>query len=57
MSAMTEGSPLHTITRLSADDFGSNVKALADILVDAVAGGSSLGFLTPFDQNAAAAWW
>jgi len=48
---------LHTIARLSADDFHDSVKSLADIFVDAVAGGSSLGFLAPFDQNAAAAWW
>jgi ribosomal protein S18 acetylase RimI-like enzyme len=48
---------LHTITRLSADDFRDRVKSLADILADAVAGGSSLGFLAPFDQRAAAAWW
>jgi ribosomal protein S18 acetylase RimI-like enzyme len=48
---------MHTITRLSADDFHHSVKSLADLLADAVAGGSSLGFLSPFDQNAAAAWW
>ncbi|MGV9771782.1 GNAT family N-acetyltransferase [Streptosporangium sp. NPDC003464] len=47
----------HPITRLSADDFRSSVKGLADLLVDVVAGGSSLGFLSPFDQDAAAAWW
>jgi GNAT superfamily N-acetyltransferase len=48
---------LHTITRLSADDFRNSVKSLADILADAVSGGSSVGFVAPFDQNAAAAWW
>jgi GNAT superfamily N-acetyltransferase len=48
---------LATITRLSADDFDRNVKSLADLLVDVVAGGSSLGFLLPFDQDAAMDWW
>jgi ribosomal protein S18 acetylase RimI-like enzyme len=48
---------LHTITRLSADEFRSSVKILADILVDTVVSGSSLGFVAPFDQDAAAAWW
>jgi ribosomal protein S18 acetylase RimI-like enzyme len=48
---------LHTITRLSADDFPGNVRSLAGLLADVVAGGSSLGFLSPFDQDAAAAWW
>ncbi|WP_431040728.1 N-acetyltransferase family protein [Streptomyces sp. P1-3] len=48
---------MHTITRLSAADFGNSLKSLADLLVDAVDDGSSLGFLTPFDQEAAAAWW
>ncbi|GAA4571761.1 GNAT family N-acetyltransferase [Planotetraspora kaengkrachanensis] len=48
---------MHTITRLSVDDFDRSVKTLADLLVDVVAGGASLGFLLPFDQDAAAAWW
>ncbi|MCI2417911.1 GNAT family N-acetyltransferase [Saccharopolyspora sp. K220] len=48
---------LHTITRLSADDFRDRVKGLADVLVSVVADGSSLGFLAPFDQDAAMAWW
>ncbi|MFG1865713.1 GNAT family N-acetyltransferase [Microbispora bryophytorum] len=47
----------HTITRLSPDDFHDSVKSLADLLVDVVANGTSLGFLAPFDQEAAAAWW
>ncbi|MGW5641399.1 GNAT family N-acetyltransferase [Saccharopolyspora sp. NPDC003752] len=46
-----------TITRLSAADFRDYVKELADLLVDVVDGGFSLGFLEPFDQDAAAAWW
>ncbi|GAA3507754.1 GNAT superfamily N-acetyltransferase [Streptosporangium album] len=45
------------ITRLPADEFRENIKSLADLLVDVVAEGYSLGFLAPFDQDAAAAWW
>lgn len=30
---------------------------LADLLVDAVDGGASMGFVWPFDAEAAAAWW
>ncbi|ADI12230.1 hypothetical protein SBI_09112 [Streptomyces bingchenggensis BCW-1] len=48
---------MHTITRLSADAFHDSVKGLADLLVDAVRGGSSLGFLASFDQCAAVDWW
>lgn len=48
---------MHPITRLSAEDFRDSVRGLADLLVDAVSDGSSLGFLAPFDQDAAADWW
>ncbi|GAA2899993.1 GNAT family N-acetyltransferase [Streptosporangium fragile] len=48
---------MHTITRLSADDFRDSVKGLAGLLSDVVAGGASLGFLSPFDQSSAAGWW
>jgi GNAT superfamily N-acetyltransferase len=30
---------------------------LADLLVDTVAGGASVGFLAPLDRTAAVAWW
>ncbi|MFF3316704.1 GNAT family N-acetyltransferase [Streptomyces sp. NPDC003035] len=46
-----------TITHLSPEGFGAAVKGLADVLVDAVADGASLGFLQPFDHQEAAAWW
>ncbi|MEV0052422.1 hypothetical protein AB0H34_18195 [Saccharopolyspora shandongensis] len=46
-----------TITRLSAADFRDSVKELADLLVDVVDDGFSLGFLEPFDQAAAVTWW
>ncbi|WP_331770842.1 GNAT family N-acetyltransferase (plasmid) [Embleya sp. NBC_00888] len=48
---------MHTITRLTADDFGNSVAELADLLADVVADGSSLGFVAPFDNRAAATWW
>jgi GNAT superfamily N-acetyltransferase len=48
---------VHTITRLSPDDFRTSVKDLAAILAGAVADGASVGFLSPLDQDAAAAWW
>lgn len=46
-----------TVTRLTATDFGTHLPALADLLVDAVAGGASVGFLDGFDRAAATAWW
>lgn len=46
-----------TIVRLCADDFAESVEGLAGLLADTVADGASLGFRTPFDHGAAAAWW
>ena len=46
-----------TITRLSAAELRASAKELADLLVDAVNGGASLGFVSPFGHDAAAAWW
>ncbi|MFE2865380.1 GNAT family N-acetyltransferase [Embleya sp. NPDC059259] len=48
---------MHTITRLTPDDFRADVVGLADLLTDVVADGSSLGFLAPFDATEAASWW
>ncbi|TYB62366.1 GNAT family N-acetyltransferase [Nonomuraea sp. PA05] len=48
---------MRTIARLSAEEFEHSVKELADLLVDAVDDGASLGFVTPFRHEAAAAWW
>ncbi len=48
---------MHTIERLSAREFSRSVEELAEILVDAVDDGASVGFVTPFGQEAAAAWW
>jgi ribosomal protein S18 acetylase RimI-like enzyme len=46
-----------TVLRLTPDDFGTHLPALAGLLVDAVAGGASVGFLDGFDETAATAWW
>ncbi|MEU2788412.1 GNAT family N-acetyltransferase [Streptomyces sp. NPDC007100] len=48
---------LPTITRLSATSFPSSLPGLSALLADAVAGGASLGFVTPFGRDAAADWW
>ncbi|MFI7643907.1 GNAT family N-acetyltransferase [Nonomuraea sp. NPDC049400] len=48
---------MHTIERLAAEEFDATVKALAELLVDAVDSGASVGFLAPFDHEQAAAWW
>jgi len=45
------------IRRLTADDFAAAVPALADLLVDAVDSGASIGFLAPLPVADAAAWW
>jgi ribosomal protein S18 acetylase RimI-like enzyme len=46
-----------SIERVFAAEFGSCVKELADLLVDAVEGGASVGFVTPFGAREAAEWW
>jgi ribosomal protein S18 acetylase RimI-like enzyme len=46
-----------TVTRLTPDTFAAHLPDLADLLVDAVAGGASVGFLDGFDAAAATAWW
>jgi ribosomal protein S18 acetylase RimI-like enzyme len=46
-----------TISRLTGDDFAAHVPVLADLLVDAVAGGASVGFLSGLGRTAAARWW
>jgi ribosomal protein S18 acetylase RimI-like enzyme len=45
------------IERLTPGTFAAAVPHLADLLVDAVAGGASVGFLAGFDRIAATAWW
>ncbi|MFJ9338878.1 GNAT family N-acetyltransferase [Streptomyces sp. NPDC101733] len=46
-----------TLTRLTADDLSAHRAELADLLLDVVAGGASLGFLAGLDHAEAAAWW
>lgn len=46
-----------TFTRLTSDDFHEHVPGLAALLVDSVGGGHSLGFVAPFDADAARDWW
>ncbi|MEU6236856.1 GNAT family N-acetyltransferase [Kitasatospora sp. NPDC047058] len=48
---------MYTVGRLTADELADAAGQLADLLVDTVDGGSSLGFLAPLDHADAAAWW
>jgi GNAT superfamily N-acetyltransferase len=45
------------VARLDGGQLSSRVEALADLLVDTVEGGASIGFLAPMDRAAAVAWW
>ncbi|MEU1475354.1 GNAT family N-acetyltransferase [Streptomyces sp. NPDC005760] len=45
------------ITRLDRTQLPERVDKLADLLVDTVDGGASIGFLAPLDRTAAVAWW
>ncbi|MEV4702709.1 GNAT family N-acetyltransferase [Actinoplanes sp. NPDC049316] len=45
------------IERLTPGAFADAVPDLAGLLVDAVAGGASVGFLAGFDHAAATTWW
>ncbi|WP_406005662.1 GNAT family N-acetyltransferase [Streptomyces sp. NBC_00637] len=46
-----------TVTRLDASRLRARAAELADLLIDAVDDGASLGFLAPLDRAAAEAWW
>ncbi|MGW6500159.1 GNAT family N-acetyltransferase [Nonomuraea angiospora] len=48
---------MSAIERLTAEGFDAGVKELAGLLVDAVDSGASVGFVAPFGQEEAAAWW
>jgi GNAT superfamily N-acetyltransferase len=48
---------MDTITRLDIHDFHDHIKALAEILTDAVDSGASVGFLRPLYPDEAADWW
>lgn len=46
------------VVRLSPEDVRAHAPgALAELLVDAVDGGASVGFLAPLERSDAAAWW
>lgn len=45
------------VTRLDEVQLLDRVDELADLLVDTVDGGASVGFLAPMDRAAAVAWW
>lgn len=46
-----------TIRLLAADDLNQHLAALSNILTRSVQAGASVGFILPFDQDAAAAFW
>lgn len=46
-----------TLIRLSATGVLDRLDALADLMVDTVDGGASIGFLGPLDHAEATAWW
>ena len=45
------------VSRLTVRDFDRSVPQLADVLVELVEGGVSLGFLRPLGRAAAESWW
>ncbi|MEU6993980.1 GNAT family N-acetyltransferase [Streptomyces sp. NPDC046465] len=45
------------VTRLDSEQLRASADSLADLLVDTVRGGNSLGFLADLDRATAAAWW
>jgi ribosomal protein S18 acetylase RimI-like enzyme len=45
------------VTRLDEAQLLEQVEGLADLLVDTVADGASVGFLAPLDGTTAMAWW
>ncbi|WP_030024812.1 GNAT family N-acetyltransferase, partial [Streptomyces monomycini] len=49
--------PAFTLTHLTPTAFDRSVPGLAALLAETVADGSSLGFVAPFDREAATAWW
>ncbi|MGN9758467.1 N-acetyltransferase family protein [Streptomyces sp. SD31] len=45
------------VTRLDEAQLLDRIEELADLLVDTVQDGASVGFLAPLDRTAAMAWW
>ncbi|MEE1823656.1 GNAT family N-acetyltransferase [Streptomyces sp. BE20] len=48
---------MYTVRRLAAGELRDSAGPLAELLVDTVGSGSSLGFLAPLDAAEAAGWW
>ena len=48
---------MYRIERVDAHEAEPYLDALADLLVDAVEGGASVGFLRPLDASEARAYW
>jgi GNAT superfamily N-acetyltransferase len=46
-----------TVARLTAAELHAVADELADLLIDTVDGGASIGFLVPLGRPAAVAWW
>ena len=46
-----------TVRRLTATEAEANISALADILLDVVEGGASVGFMAPLKRSKAEAFW
>ena len=46
-----------TLRRLDADQADHSVEALADVLIDCVEGGASVGFMLPLSRDKALAFW
>ncbi|MFF0014098.1 GNAT family N-acetyltransferase [Streptomyces sp. NPDC005374] len=45
------------VTRVNESQLAACADELADLLIDTVDGGASIGFLAPLDRAAACAWW
>lgn len=46
-----------TVSRLDAQRLRASVGELAELLIDTVDGGASIGFLAPLERETAVAWW
>ncbi|MGW1753305.1 GNAT family N-acetyltransferase [Streptomyces mirabilis] len=46
-----------TVSRLDARRLRASVGELAELLIDTVEGGASIGFLAPLERATAVAWW
>ncbi|QDO44165.1 GNAT family N-acetyltransferase [Streptomyces sp. RLB3-17] len=51
------GAAVTTVSRLDARRLRASVGELAELLIDTVDGGASIGFLAPLERATAVAWW